>query len=491
MRVLDSLDLHNSIDYLLKQITAQMDQLKTLENKINYFSNLDDTFAGNGGKAIRTYYADWHKPFLTFYYSSLKNYTEVLNTLKQASMDLEPDAIGFIRQSFLEGELTTAINDIQTLTTELVDETNQVMDTVNDIVSLPKLNDNQFHTDIQQANKHIQQTITDLEKFDTNQTKAMEPVEQDIVLMTSYLQEMQAVFNSQSMENYRTSPFNKSLTRFVLQKTLFERTGTHPLLSRITVPSEYEALNQFFLYNAQNFSGQMTAVEAMALSGVGVANPSTVKKVADESKDEWKIGGEVEDRLGADGIGNAELFLKHNSKEDVASFEASASIVDTEKAEDVPDFVDQKLFYGDFDMALPYNLPGSTWDSLKHGQHMGVKVEADVSKSTFKDNDFPLSADFIIGQGELKANAENYTASAGASVSAAKLEIKLEPFNFFGYKPLEEWFGFEYDPFIGVDISLGSLGLGGSVGMETSAKVGAGLIGIGGKIGLEKDEEKE
>jgi toxin YxiD len=52
---------------------------------------------------------------------------------------------------------------------------------------------------------------------------------------------------------------------------------------------------------------------------------------------------------------------------------------------------------------------------------------------------------------------------------------------------LEEWLGIEYDPYIGVDLSLGSAGASASVGLETSVYAALG-IGVGVKGGFEKDE---
>ncbi|WP_110113580.1 hypothetical protein [Bacillus sp. CGMCC 1.16541] len=150
-------------------------------------------------------------------------------------------------------------------------------------------------------------------------------------------------------------------------------------------------------------------------------------------------------------------------------------------------FVEQQLLSGEVKGHIPYQY-NALENSILHGQLIGGKAEAVVSKSAFSHEKSPLKGDFIAGQAEAKANIENYTASLGAEATAAKIELKLEPLNFFGYEPLEEWFGFEYDPYVGLDIMLGTVGVGASIGMETGAKVGAG-IGLGGKVGLEKDEE--
>ncbi len=141
MKILHSKNSHQSIEDLNTKLTSQMEQVQTLKNAVLDFSNLDDSFAGKGGTAIRSFYQDWHVPFLSFYHSSLKNYESVLKTIKDASSDLEPATDGFIRLGFLEGELTTGVNKTKLVTTHLVDEVNASLDRVRDILMTQRLND--------------------------------------------------------------------------------------------------------------------------------------------------------------------------------------------------------------------------------------------------------------------------------------------------------------------------------------------------------------
>ncbi|MGE7602377.1 ribonuclease YeeF family protein [Peribacillus sp. NPDC097675] len=196
MRTLHSQSLHSGIDGLLSKVKAQRKQANELEKVIHEFSNLNDSLKGKGGSAIRAFYQDWHIPFLSFYDSSLKNYEAVLTTLKEASTELESDSNGFIRQSFLEGELTTGLKNAQNVTIDLVDETNTTLDQINDIVAIEKLNDQTFLTHYQRAKSRIKKTIDNLGTFDTSQTKELASVEDDIQLMNNYLAEIQGVFSS-------------------------------------------------------------------------------------------------------------------------------------------------------------------------------------------------------------------------------------------------------------------------------------------------------
>src|SRR4051794_17986176 len=165
MKILDAKSLYSGIDGLSDKLKSQMDQLQQLKNVVEEFSDLNDAFKGKGGEAIRGFYQDWHAPILSFYYYTLKNYEKVLTKVKEASKDFESDSNGFIRQSFLDGELTNGINKIKALTTDLVDEANSTMDQVNDIVYVQHLDENKFHHQITRADKKINKTIEDLNTF--------------------------------------------------------------------------------------------------------------------------------------------------------------------------------------------------------------------------------------------------------------------------------------------------------------------------------------
>ncbi|WP_257350762.1 ribonuclease YeeF family protein [Pseudalkalibacillus decolorationis] len=222
MKTLDVQTLHNGIDDLLNKLKSQMTELKELEHTIEDFTGLNDSFKGKGGTAVRNFYQDWHVPLLSYRFFALQNYERVLNNIKKATTELESDSNGFIRQSFLEGELSDGLNKINTTTAGLVDEANSSMASVNDIVYVPRLNDNQFHTHVQQANREIDNSIEELVKYDTNQTKELDTVEHDINLMKSYINEVQGMFESGklSIENYSIEQLQDKPSYSKLEKDL-------------------------------------------------------------------------------------------------------------------------------------------------------------------------------------------------------------------------------------------------------------------------------
>ncbi|MBD1380444.1 ribonuclease YeeF family protein [Metabacillus arenae] len=265
MKTLDAQSLHNGIDGLLNKIKSQMDQLKQLEGSIEDFSGLNDSFKGKGGTAVRSFYQDWHVPILSFHYHTLKSYDRVLTNLKMACSDLESDTSGFISQSFLNGDLTNGLNKAKTVTADLVDDANTSIDSVSDIVSVERLDDQYFHNNIQRANKEIDKTIEDLVTFDTTQTNELTSVEQDIQMMKSYISEIQGMFNSGSLsvDTYNSDQLKEKPNYSKLNEELLTRT-VFSFGDAFTSPFDY--INQKMSFGDTLLAGYQFASSGLTLA---------------------------------------------------------------------------------------------------------------------------------------------------------------------------------------------------------------------------------
>ncbi|WP_242055256.1 T7SS effector LXG polymorphic toxin, partial [Cytobacillus firmus] len=65
---------------------------------------------------------------------------------------------------------------------------------VSDIVSLPHLQDGEFSAHVRRAELHRRNTVDDLMTFDSQQTLALDPIEQDLHLMQTYIDEISSLF---------------------------------------------------------------------------------------------------------------------------------------------------------------------------------------------------------------------------------------------------------------------------------------------------------
>ncbi|WJV19922.1 LXG domain-containing protein [Rossellomorea marisflavi] len=489
MKTFDNKALNNGIQELQSQLTSQKNQLTNIYKAIQLFSESQDAFSGNGADAIRSFYQDVHIPFLTFYSLSLINFEKVLTSLKTASTQFEPDTSGFIHQPFLDNEIKNDLYKIENHTLDMIDETNRTLNSIKDIVNIPSIPEQDFLGAIKQAEHKVTQTLENLTSFDTNQTKALDTVDHDIQLMKRYIYEIEGMFKNGKIEveNYSGTELNSSFHHRPFMSKLESRLGYENLIaSSLTTSSEYDSLRQLYLLGKETFgSFSSPNSEDLAVSNEGEAQ--TFSGVCyPPTKNQYVIDKHIEDGFGSDGVGNAGLNLVNDFEERKLTLDLEGSIVNSNYMDDMPSALQQKFIYGEVDVDLPYSFQ-SAGEALLYGQNFGVKMDGAISKTTISHEKSPASLDVEFGKAEAKANIENYTASAGIGVSAADFELKIEPLNFFGYEPLEEWFGIEYDPYIAVDFSLGSAGINGSVGLETGIYAAYGL-GVGIKGGLEKDE---
>ncbi len=226
MKVLEVGSLHSGIDEFLDKIGTQKEQMNQIKEAVTNLIALEDSLKGAGGNAIRGFYEECHKPFLLFYENFLVEYEQTLNTIKSSLTGLEPSNNGFIRQSFLEQELNNGLNHTKSVTMELTDEANRVMDSVSDIVALPHLQDQSFLESAEEAKKEKDRTIERLLEFDLQQTKSLDTVEQDIESMNQYITHIASLFKSGDLQvgDYKTGQLAENLS-------CFNTTGLNKLLS--------------------------------------------------------------------------------------------------------------------------------------------------------------------------------------------------------------------------------------------------------------------
>nr|WP_255452292.1 T7SS effector LXG polymorphic toxin [Sporosarcina sp. ANT_H38] len=107
---------------------------------------------------------------------------------------LESNANGFIRQTFLEGEVEEGLTVIAQQTSSLTDEANDILNQVADIVALPHLNDSDVQEGVRDARRKRDQTIADLYEFDANQTRALIAIENDLKTMETWISDIEGLF---------------------------------------------------------------------------------------------------------------------------------------------------------------------------------------------------------------------------------------------------------------------------------------------------------
>ncbi|NRG46210.1 hypothetical protein HRF87_15795 [Bacillus sp. CRN 9] len=214
MKVLDAEQLHAGIQETITGLLQLKKQLEQTEQNLQSFISLEGELKGEGGKSIRSFYQESHLPFLTYMKDTIDQYEAILFEMRNVLRSLEPSGQGFIRQSFIENDVEQGLRKAETITRDLTGEGNATIQSVSDIVSLPRLNEGDF---IQQANlagSHADQTLQKLHQFDRSQTSKLEKVDQDLQTLNRTVTEIKSLFHTGklSISQYRPTQLAMELS---------------------------------------------------------------------------------------------------------------------------------------------------------------------------------------------------------------------------------------------------------------------------------------
>ncbi|QUG40140.1 HNH endonuclease [Psychrobacillus sp. INOP01] len=184
----------------LRRNIAMLDRLgsevEAIHRAVEGLVAMEDKLKGEGGSALRAFYAECHLPLLQQFLVSAAGYKQVLQQMESALDTLEPDTTGHIVEQFLEGEVEQGLTTIAQLTENLTNESNSIMDQVSDIVALPHLDDSGVQEGVLDAKRKRDDTVSRLQEFDATQTAALLPFEQDMQAMDTWINNMEEMFAS-------------------------------------------------------------------------------------------------------------------------------------------------------------------------------------------------------------------------------------------------------------------------------------------------------
>lgn len=191
MKILDVHPFHDGIGRNINMLSRLEGEMNAIQTAVQGLVAMEETLKGEGGDAIRSFYNDCHLPFLHFFLTFNSLFNTTLTTMNSALDALEPDANGFIRQAYLEGEVEEGLTEISQVTTSLTDESNSIMDSVSDIVALPHLDDSGVQEGVTSARTSRDNTVTDLNEFDMTQTNALLLIEAAMLNMEAWLTDIE------------------------------------------------------------------------------------------------------------------------------------------------------------------------------------------------------------------------------------------------------------------------------------------------------------
>lgn len=304
MKVLDVNEFQSGLERNVNRLTRLESEMKQIETAIQGLTQLEESLKGQGGEALRGFYENCHLPFLEFFNTFKASFEGVLQEMKSALSSLEPDASGFIRQESLEGEVEQGLNNAKQVTEELTNETNNIMDSVSDIVSLPNLDDSEVQAGVQDAKRERNQTLEHLMQFDQSQTSALTTIQSDLLLMKTWISNIESMMTEGVTDvNFPTEQWKSFALQHPLTQALAYRSqpmnqiiGMNPLLAPgfiggsnpYTIPGLHQN-SQIPLYNfgingatvSTNFVSYMKQQEQIAKE-LSCPVPTDVEEVKEE-----------------------------------------------------------------------------------------------------------------------------------------------------------------------------------------------------------------
>lgn len=191
----------------LKDIERVKEQLLVIEKAVYNFSSLDDALTGKGGDAIRAFYKECHRPFLEFFQESLTEFSEVLTQMANAVESFEANSDGYVDENYLESDVLDGLDKVEETTTRLTDEANSIIESVQDLVTVDKIDESDVMESVQQGRVKTNEVIEELHALDDAQVEALGPVREKLSTMNQYVTELESMFTKGdlSIDTYNSS----------------------------------------------------------------------------------------------------------------------------------------------------------------------------------------------------------------------------------------------------------------------------------------------
>ncbi|MGG1592433.1 T7SS effector LXG polymorphic toxin [Terribacillus saccharophilus] len=246
---LDVQDIQQQVDSTKDFISKTKENVEQVKQALNSVTTLHDGFAGNTADSIRSFYEEAHKPFLEFMESFLVQYEQALSTVSDQVLSFEPNESGFIRQEFLEGELTNKLQKAQDSLSATTDVINQQLNSVSDLASVSHVKDTVFLESIADAKKKITKTVDNMYEMDSNATSKLDKSEDDIQQMKTYMSKLRNAIdkNNISVEDFNITQFNSEFFSYHNEFKLMAK-GRNALATGESAEITAEEFNKLYPY---------------------------------------------------------------------------------------------------------------------------------------------------------------------------------------------------------------------------------------------------
>ncbi|WP_078576500.1 T7SS effector LXG polymorphic toxin [Salipaludibacillus agaradhaerens] len=237
MKQLDVDKVHEAIDITIQALHEKEKQIRDVEVALNNFINLEDAFRGPGGQAIRNFYATCHIPFIQFFRLFMHDYEHTLQQIKQSLDIVEPASGGFIDQAFIENDVHDGLDRVSKTTMALTDSVNDTLRSIQDIISIPLIDDSDVQQAIHVAKRESNAVVDKVLQFDHSGTASLQSIKESLRTLSKYVMEMHGAMDSGhlsvkgfSVDQLQHLPSHGTLTDVLENRAsqVAELTGSYP-----------------------------------------------------------------------------------------------------------------------------------------------------------------------------------------------------------------------------------------------------------------------
>jgi predicted ribonuclease toxin of YeeF-YezG toxin-antitoxin module len=207
MKLLDIQALNEDINVTKKEVQQFQEKITTLQQAVQDIVALDDALTGQGGEAIKSFYNDCHKSFLTYLTHFTTQFTTSLDQMKGAVASFEPNNAGYINENVLQNDVNQGLTNVSNTAASITADVNDVISMISDIVSLQPLDDRGVIDDVNRGKKSVLDVVEKLHALDESQTASLQTVKAELVTMKNYVTELGNKFESGavSITSFNTS----------------------------------------------------------------------------------------------------------------------------------------------------------------------------------------------------------------------------------------------------------------------------------------------
>ncbi|PAE08307.1 hypothetical protein CHI12_06690 [Terribacillus saccharophilus] len=181
--------------------------------------------------------------------SFLVQYEQALSTVSDQVLSFEPDESGFIRQEFLEGELTSKMQKAQDSLSATTNMINQQLNSVSDLASVSHVKDDVFLDSIAEAKKRITKTVDGLYEMDSDATSKLDKSEDDMQQMKAYVSKLRSAIdkNNITVDKFNITQFNSEFFSYHNEFKLMAK-GRNALATGEKAEITAEEFNKLYPY---------------------------------------------------------------------------------------------------------------------------------------------------------------------------------------------------------------------------------------------------